>query len=43
MLTMLQSNKEAIVVMDAGIATEDNIEWLKKTIIALLWLAEDAI
>jgi len=30
MLTMLQSNKEAIVVMDAGIATEDNIEWLKK-------------
>jgi len=29
MLTMLQSNKETIVVMDAGIATEENIEWLK--------------
>ena len=29
MLTMLESNKEAIVVMDAGIATEENIEWLK--------------
>lgn len=29
MLTMLQSNKETIVVMDAGIATKENIEWLK--------------
>ena len=22
------SNKKAVIVMDAGIATEDNIEWL---------------
>lgn len=29
MLGMLSHNKEAIVVMDAGIATEDNITWLK--------------
>jgi transposase len=29
MLSMLSDNKESIVVMDAGIATEENITWLK--------------
>lgn len=31
MLTVLGNNKKVTVVMDAGIATEDNIVWLKKS------------
>ena len=29
MLTTLQTKKEATIIMDAGIATEDNVTWLK--------------
>ena len=42
MLKALHAPADALVVMDAGIATEDNVAWLRATATAIWWSAANA-